>query len=245
MAMIRKISFASLLLCMSLLIHAQTIITNDSDTTIMTEYNDGRLWAYQQSGDFVVGMTNYEEKDDYGKYYQIVIFIKNLGEKPVTFDPEYVESYLNKKDGKMIPLDIYTYEDYMRKVKNSQAWAMALYGFSTGLNAGMAGYQTTYTTTYGAGKMPYTQVHTTYNYAAASAANMAATNQIMTLSKLMADERNTKSKGYLKKTTIHPGEGIIGYMNIKRKKGCTMKVLIPVEKNRYMFEWDVLHKRYE
>jgi hypothetical protein len=211
----------------------------------MTEYNDGRLWAYQQSGDFVVGMTNYEEKDDYGKYYQIVIFIKNLGEKPVTFDPEYVESYLNKKDGKMIPLDVYTYEDYMRKVKNSQAWAMALYGFSTGLNAGMAGYQTTYTTTYGAGKMPYTQVHTTYNYAAASAANMAATNQIMTLSKLMADERNTKSKGYLKKTTIHPGEGIIGYMNIKRKKGSSMKVLIPVEKNRYMFDWDVLHKRYE
>jgi hypothetical protein len=211
----------------------------------MTEYNDGRLWAYQQSGDFVVGMTNYEEKDDYGKYYQIVIFIKNLGEKPVTFDPEYVESYLNKKDGKMIPLDVYTYEDYMRKVKKSQAWAMALYGFSTGLNAGMAGYQTTYTTTYGAGKMPYTQVHTTYNYAAASAANMAATNQIMTLSKLMADERNTKSKGYLKKTTIHPGEGIIGYMNIKRKKGSSMKVLIPVEKNRYMFDWDVLHKRYE
>jgi hypothetical protein len=74
---------------------------------------------------------------------------------------------------------------------------------------------------------------------------MAATNQIMTLSKLMADERNTKSKGYLKKTTIHPGEGIIGYMNIKRKKGSSMKVLIPVEKNRYMFEWDVLHKRYE
>ena len=82
-----------------------------------------RLWAYRQIGDFVVGMTNYEGKDDYGRYYQ-----------------------------------------------------------------------TTYTTTYGVNHVPYTQVHTTYNYAAASAANMAATTQMMTLSKLMADDRNTNRR---------------------------------------------------
>ena len=230
---------ACMLLFQSFQIHAQTVIKADNDTTIMTEYNDGRLWAYQQTGDFIVGMTNYEENDDYGKYYQIVLFIKNIGDKPVTFDPEYVSSYLVKKNGKMITLDVYTYDDYMNKVKKSQALAMALYGFSAGLNAGTAGYQTTYTTTYGAGKLPYTQVHTTYNYAAASSANMAATNQIISLSKLMADDRNTKSKGYLKKTTIHPNEGIVGYMNIKRKKGNTMKVWIPVERKRFSFDWDV------
>jgi hypothetical protein len=233
------------LLCLASSLKAQTFVKAENDTTVMSEYNDGRIWAYRQIGDFVVGMTNYEAKDDYGKYYQIAIFIKNLGESSITFDPDKVTSSLYIKRGDTLELQVYTYDEYMKKVKNAQAWSMALLGFSAGMNAGMAGYQTTYTTTYGAGGMPYTQVHTTYNYAAASAANMAATNQIMTLSKLMADERNTKSKGYLKKTTIHPGEGIIGYMNIKRKKGCTMKVLIPVEKNRYMFEWDVLHKRYE
>ena len=195
----------------------------------MSEYNDGRIWAYRQIGDFVVGMTNYEEKDDYGKYYQVAIFIKNLGEESVTFDPDRVTSSLYTKRGDKLALQVYTYDEYMKKVKNAQAWSMALLGFSAGLNAGMAGYQTTYTTT--------------YNYAAASAANMAATTQMMTLSKLMADDRNTKSQGYLKITTVHPGEGIIGYMNIKRKRGLTMKVNIPVDEKVFSFDWDVMKRK--
>ena len=60
---------------------------------------------------------------------------------------------------------------------------MALTGFSAGMNTGMAGYKTSYTTTYGVNRMPYTQVHTTYNYAAASAANMAATTQMRHLAR--------------------------------------------------------------
>ena len=174
-------------------------------------------------------MTNYEEKDDYGKYYQVAIFIKNLGEESVTFDPDRVTSSLYTKRGDKLALQVYTYDEYMKKVKNAQAWSMALLGFSAGLNAGMAGYQTTYTTT--------------YNYAAASAANMAATTQMMTLSKLMADDRNTKSQGYLKITTVHPGEGIIGYMNIKRKRGLTMKVNIPVDEKVFSFDWDVMKRK--
>lgn len=107
----------------------------------------------------------------------------------------------------------------------------------------MAGYQTTYTTTYGAGRMPYTQVHTTYNYAAASAANMAATNQMMTLSKMMSDDKKTISQGYLKLTTVHPDEGIIGYMNIKYRKGVRMCVKIPIEGQDFSFDWDIAKKK--
>ena len=218
-----------ILWCLASSIKAQTFIKAENDTTVMSEYNDGRIWAYRQIGDFVVGMTNYEEKDDYGKYYQVAIFIKNLGEESVTFDPDRVTSSLYTKRGDKLALQVYTYDEYMKKVKNAQAWSMALLGFSAGLNAGMAGYQTTYTTT--------------YNYAAASAANMAATTQMMTLSKLMADERNTKSQGYLKITTVHPGEGIIGYMNIKRKRGLTMKVNIPVDEKVFSFDWDVMKRK--
>ena len=235
--------YITVLLCLFSSLNAQTFIKAENDTTVMSEYYDGRIWAYRQIGDFVVGMTNYEEKDDYGKYYQIAIFIKDLGEESVTFDPEDVTSSLSNQRGDTLELQVYTYEEYMKKVKTSQAWAMALLGFSAGLDAGNAGYQTTYTTAYGAGGVPYTHVQTTYNHAAASATNMAATTQIMTLSKLMEDDRNTKSHGYLKITTIHPNEGIIGYMNIKRKKGQTMIVNIPVGDNVYSFEWDVTKKK--
>lgn len=232
-----------LLLGITFSVNAQEFVAAENDTTVMSEYNDGRLWAYRQIGDFVVGMTNYEEKDAYGKYYQIAIFIKNLGDAPITFEPEQITSTLYSKKNDMIPLIVYSYDEYIKKVKNAQAWSMALLGFSAGMNAGMAGYQTTYTTTYGANHMPYTQVHTTYNYAAASAANMAATTQMMTLSKLMADDRNTKSQGYLKITTIHPDEGIIGYMNIKRKRGQLMTVNIPLGGQIYSFDWDVSKKK--
>ena len=231
------------LLCLFSSISAQTFIKEGADTTVMSEYNDGRIWAYRQIGDYVVGMTNYEAKDDYGKYYQIAIFIKNQGETSVLFDPSLVTSTLYDKNDYTVEMKVYTYEQYVKKVKTRQAWTMALAGFAAGMNAGMAGYQTTYTTTYGAGGMPYTQVHTTYNYAAASAANMAATTQMMTLGKLMADDRNTKSQGYLKITTVHPGEGIIGYMNIKRKRGQMMTVNIPVGDSVYSFDWDVSRGR--
>ena len=49
------------ILCLASSLKAQTIVIADNDTTVMSEYNDGRIWAYRQIGDFVVGMTNYEE----------------------------------------------------------------------------------------------------------------------------------------------------------------------------------------
>lgn len=233
----------SALIAISCSVQAQDFLAAENDTTVLTEYNDGRLWAYRQIDDYVVGMTNYERKDDYGKNYQILIFIKNLGETSALFDPSLVTSTLVDKQGESKDMKVYTYERYMKKVKNQQAWAMALAGFAAGLNAGSAGYQTTYTTTYGAGRMPYTQVHTTYNYASASAANMAATTQIMALSKMMSDDKKTISQGYLKLTTIHPEEGIIGYMNIKYRKGVCMTVNIPIEGQIFTFDWDIAKKK--
>ena len=228
---------------MSISINAQEFISSENDTTTLTEYHDGRLWAYRQIGDFVVGMTNYVDKDGYGKNFQIQIFIKNLSASSVNFDPELVTSTLYDNYGDTMEMKVYSYERYMKKVKNQQAWAMALTGFATGMNAGMAGYQTTYTTSYSPGRIPYTQVSTTYNYAAASAANMAASTQMMTLGMMMSDDKKIISQGYLNKTTIHPDEGIVGYMNIKHRKGQRMIVNIPVEDKVFSFEWDIVKKK--
>ena len=225
------------------LAQAQDFIPEENDTTVLTEYNDGRLWAYKQIGDNVVGMTSYVDKDGYGKNYQILIFIKNLSSNSRTFDPTMVTATLTDKYGEKEEMKVYTYERYMKMIKTQQAWAMALTGFSAGLNAGMAGYQTTYTTSYAPGRMPYTQVHTTYNYAAASAANMAAQTQIMTLGKMMSDDQKTISQGYLKITTVHPDEGILGYMNIKYRRGKQLTVNIPFDGNTYSFSWDVSKKK--
>ena len=63
--------------------------------------------------------------------------------------------------------------------------------------------------------------------------------KLLLMEKMMADERVTKEQGYLKKNTIHPNEGIIGYINIKRKKGHILTINISISGYIYPFELDV------
>lgn len=66
---------------------------------------------------------------------------------------------------------------------------------------------------------------------------------MMALSKMMSDDKKTISQGYLKLTTVHPEEGIIGYMNIKHRKGVRMTVNIPIEGLIFSFDWDIAKKK--
>ncbi len=136
----RRITYIVILILVSTICKSQTFISLEGDTTVVTEYNDGKQWAYRDIGDFVVGLSNCETKDDYGKYYQISIFIHNHGSLPVTFNPEEVTASLFGKSGDSLLLTVYTSEAFQKKIKRTQAWAMALYGFSAGLNAGTAGH---------------------------------------------------------------------------------------------------------
>lgn len=228
--------------CFSLISYAQDFVISENDSTVTTEYDDGKLWAYRYINNCVVGITCYEYKD-YGMCYQVRIHIKNLGSQNVTFDPDEVNALLVDKNGNGIALQVYTNEEFQKKVKRSQNWAMALYGFSTGFNAGSAGYSTSFSTTYSSTGSAYTTMTTHYNPNVAYQANIAANAQIATLGKTMANERAIIEQGYLKKTTIHPNEGIVGYMNIKRKKGRNLFVNIPLDGCVYSFEWSVDKKK--
>ncbi|GFH85526.1 hypothetical protein IMSAGC001_00930 [Bacteroides acidifaciens] len=234
----KKTNLILLLLLWSLACHSQTIDEAANDTTITTEYNDGVLWLYEDIENVTVGTTCYKIKD-YGKQYQIHIYIYNHSDTPLLFDPTKVSASLATKTGDTLQLQVYTNEMFQRKVRRSQTWAMALYGFSTGLSAGMAGYSTSYSTTYSPNGLPYTTVTQHYDANAAFQANMVASHQIQTLGNMMQNEREVKEQGYLKMNTIHPGECIVGYMNIKRKKGTIMTVFIPVNDVVYSFDWDV------
>lgn len=220
---------------------AQTFIKVPNDTTIITEYNDGKLWAYRDINNFVVGLTCYEEKDDYGKYYQVQIFIQNLSKSPITFSPEEVTSSLQRKKD-TLNLKVYTNDEFQKKIKRSQTLAMTLYGISTGINAGMAGHSTSYSTTYSSNGYANTTITQHYDANAAFQANTASVHQLLTLGQMMDNDRTIKEQGYFKKTTIHPDEAVIGYMNIKRKKGNILTINIPINDFMYSFDWDVSKK---
>lgn len=241
-------TYKSILLLIALLsvnvINAQEIIRIDNDSTFFTDYRDGEEWAYSTKGNFMIGLNNKSINDDYGKFYQISIYIHNLGSNSYTFDPATIRSELYKSNGDTLQLTVYTNESFQKKIKKTQNWAMALTAFSNGLNSGMAGYQTTYTTQR-VGNYTYTTPVTTYNHAAASTAQIAANTQMAVMEQQMKDDRVVREEGYLKKNTIYPDEAIVGFMNIKRKKGDVLKVEIPIDGELFYFIWDVSKKRKE
>ena len=231
----------AIFLSLAIICKAQTFIYPQNDS-IMTEYNDGKFWVYLNKNDIVVGLSCFEEKDNYGKYYHLDIFIKNLSERPIIFRPDSVYSNLLTKKDDTLRLEVYTNEEYQKKIKRSQTWAMALYGISAGINTGTAGYSTSYSTTYSPKGYTYTTITNHYDANAAYQANVASTNQMLILGQMMDNDRTMREQGYLKTTTIYPDEAIIGFMNIKRKKGKVLTVNIPIDNYIYTFDWDVNRK---
>ena len=246
----------------------QPIYESPSLSEKQTEYKDGETWPYYNKNGIMIGMTNNEVRD-YGKYYQIPIIISNNSMHPIEFNPDYITATLiDNKEVEYI-LKVYSAEEYMKKVQRSQNWAMALNGLAEGLAAANAGYSTSTTNSsyngysssygsayaYGTGGYAYgnysgnstyrgysTSTTTSYNGAAAYQAQVIANNRIAAYDNALLSERAAKDEGYLKRTTIYPGETISGYIHIERKKGISMNIDININGAIYSFPWNISHK---
>lgn len=221
--------------------YAHTIISGNNDS-VWVEYHDGLQWAYQDLDGLIVGMSNQEFKDDYGKYYKVGFFINNNRNSALIFDPEKVYADLLSNKGDTISLEVYTSEKLQKKIKNAQTWAMLLYGLSSGLNAASAAYSTTYSTTYANG-YAYTTINRSYNPNAAYQANMASNIQMLALGKSMENNCRIIEQGYLKLNTVNSGDAIVGFMNIKHKKGKILRVSLNIGESDFFYSWDVDKKK--
>lgn len=232
------------------------------------EYKDGEAWPYYINDGIMIGMTN-TETNDYGKYYRIYIVLTNNSFYPIEFDPSESIAILTDKKGKTQNLEIQTAQQYDKRIRRTQMWEEALVGFANGLAASQAGYSTSTTTSnysghsyssgrasaYGSGGYAYgsysgsssyygssTSTTRTYDAAAAYQAQLAASQQMAAFSESNFQVRQNRNEGYLKRTTINPGESISGYFNIKRKKGETLDVILNIAGAEYHFPWNVNHK---
>lgn len=231
------------------------------------EYKDGEAWPYYNKNGIMIGMTNNEVRD-YGKYFQIPIIIANNSMYPIEFEPNNITASLIDKKGNERILKVYSAAEYMKKVRRSQNWAMALNGLAEGLAAANAGYSSSTTNSsysgysssygsasaYGSGGYAYgnysgnssyygrsSSTTTSYNGAAAYQAQVIASNRIAAYDNALLSERAAKNEGYLKRTTIYPGETISGYINIERKKGVSMTINVDINGAIYTFPWNINH----
>lgn len=221
--------------------NAQIFVQHENDSAII-EYEDGVEWAVKQSDGYIVAAA-ISFINDYGKYYKVDLFIKNLNEKNVDFFPEKIKSRLyidNRYTKDTITLKVYTNEQYLRKVKRQQNLAMALYGVSAGINAASAAYSYSTAYSYNYDGSVYITDTYTYNPAAAAIANIETTNQIISLSEMMNSDVNVKKQGYLKNNTIHSGEAVAGFVNVERYyEGNIFSIRIQVGETLFYFEWNV------
>jgi len=243
----------------------QPIYENPSLYEKKQEYRNGEAWPYYNKNGIMVGMTNNMVKD-YGKYFQIPIVIANNSMFPIEFDPSNISATLIDKKGESRELMVYSADEYMKKVRRKQNWAMALNGIAEGLAAAGAGYSSSTTNSsysgnsysygsasaYGSGGYAYgnysgnthynghsTSTTTSYNGAAAYQAQVIASNRMAAYEDALLSERAAKDEGYLKRTTIQPGETISGYVNIERKKGSSMTINVNICGAVYVFPWNV------
>jgi hypothetical protein len=200
---------------------------------LRTEYRHGSQWLFYTNSNVTI-RAKCTVVRDYGRYFRVPLIIENNSAIPFDFNPDNILANIIDMEGERIVLPVLSSNEYMRKVKRSQNWAMALNGFS----AGMAGYSTSTTTTSAyspkIGHVSAVSTTTTYNATAAA----IAIQQNAEYNRLALEERAIKEEGYLKITTIYPGEIISGYVHIKKLKGQQLNVLVAINGIGYEFSWD-------
>ncbi len=113
-------------------------------------------------------------------------------------------------------------------------------GAAVGVGVGASTYAgNVNSSTHYSGSSSTTSTTTNYDGAAAYQAHLIASDRIASYNEQMAQTREVLNKGYLKITTIKPGEYISGEVRVKFKKADNLHVKIPILGINYPFVWNV------
>lgn len=235
---------------------------------------NGNTVSYVKFKDIVINMVPFFI-NQYGKYYNMNISVQNYSNKSVLFNPNNmsVEGYKFKKTSKNdnevytsepVNLELLTYVEYDKIVKNKQRWN----NFWVALGEGMAAYnagQSYSTTTYSGSAYTSSNAHASgyvgntygyanaygssyttaygqsttrsYNGAAAYAAQQRANENYANYANNQRQIREQLGDGYIKMHTIPSETEYSGYFNIKHKKidRLLLKIIIDGEVYPFMF----------
>ncbi len=217
------------------------------------DYEDGTTWQFYNKNGVIISLTSSIVRD-YGKWHRIDIVISNNTIIPIEFDPVInISASSTNIEGLTTDLQVWSSDEYLKKVNRSQTWAAVLMGVAEGMSTANAGYSTSTTNSYysgntyayGLGGYGYgsysgssTSYTTTYDAMAAYQAQVLSQQRMANFSNAMAEEQEIKKLGYLKRNTIYPGETISGYVHVKRIKGEIVQYIIKIEEAEYIFDWN-------
>lgn len=219
------------------------------------------IYYYKHLGLLISLYLTYNKS--YGKYYASNIDIQNFTGKSLLFNPYAItaKTYI-EKEKEYQDVEVLSFEQYNKKVKNRQAWDAALYGIAEGLAASGAGHSssTTYFSehgytnsyasasgfvgnTYGYANASASSYSTaygksntqSYNGAAAYAAQQNAVNNVNTYLDAQYKIKEQINEGYVKSNTLRNQTEYTGYFNIKHFNNNNMIINIPINGTTYAF----------
>lgn len=236
---------------------------------IKTEYKDGTTWLYYIKNGIMLAMSNSQVKDYGKWYQVSLVIanhsiapidfnpnditstLMDKRGKEITLEVYSSDRYMRKVRRRQ--------NLYMILNGIGEGLATAGAGYSTSTtqtNSSFNGYSNTYgnASAYGSGGYGYGQYYgtgsyygntsttsttVTYDAAAAYQAQVIASNRIANYENSLLEDRAIKQEGYLRRTTIYPGDVIQGYINIKQAKGKSMNVVVNIKEAQYNFPWNV------
>lgn len=123
--------------------------------------------------------------------------------------------------------------------RTSYSGSASAYGSASAFGSGGYAHASGYGSSVFSGSSETVTSTTSYNGFAAFQAGIIASNQIASMRDAMWQERNQRYEGYLKRSTIRPGETVSGYLNIMREKGESLKLIVSLYGAEYEFDWDL------
>ncbi len=240
-----------------------------SQQEMQTEYRDGAAWLYYIKNGLLVSINNNQVKDYGKWFQISVVVSNNsiapIDFDPAKITSTLKKT--NGEEVAMEVYSAEKYMRKVQKAQNwsmaltgiAEGLAAASAGHSSSTTHSNSFYDS-YSSSYGSshsydrGKHSYgsydngssfhgkvsTVSHTDYyDGAAAYQAQVIACDRMANYENALLQEREIKQEGYLKRTTVYPGQAISGYINIKRSKGDSMYVVVDINGAKYGFPWSI------
>lgn len=202
-----------------------------------TTWIDGTPWLSYTIGGLTISMA-VQKSNDYGKYHEVSIMIDNatfadmIIEPSVditargAFTPSRLVMYGEKRE-------VFSYDAYMQRVQNRQAWAAVAMAASSAAAAVSSAFAPN-------SAFMYVNGHTAYINSYGNNISVYSPDLVFArVADAWISDRNIIQRGYLKKNTVSSGSIVSGYFNIKREDDGFLEVVYNYNGVKIPFYWNV------
>ena len=201
-------------------------------------YFDGKEVAI--SKDYETGVAIFGMKTTQNELILHILYKNNTSDKRINVLPDQVSVAGYNAEGKVNYFRVYSSEEYLKKMRNAQAWAMAAQAFAGAMETSQAGKSTstTYGTSsgsiYGSDGTSYTgygtssSTTTTTDYGAQAEANARNRAEMVKTAQQFAQVNSATEQGLIKANTLFPEQYVEGNVMVKMNTMYTSKFVVTV-----------------